>query len=233
MPKLGHPPAFLLYPDDFSSDGKVEAMTTEQVGAYFLLLCKSWREKPPGSIPNDDAVLARWARLTPDRWAECKAGVLAAWTISSDKRWHQKRLRAEYGKLMVIRRERSNAAKSMHRKRLGANAQQVQCIPSSSAFPSSIPIQKKEAEEHTAAAFKILGHDKPFGHSRFRRAWREWYANYVESGSKEWLNQVMEEFITDCQQNKINIPPQFYEAKHDQEKIDKANWESRNRLVPL
>lgn len=112
MPKDSGPPAFLFYPDDFSSDGKVEAMTTEEVGAYILLLCKAWRETPAGSIPNNDLVLARWARLTPSRWAECRTAVLAAFSLGSDSRLHQKRLRSEYYKLKAQRAARSEAAKT-------------------------------------------------------------------------------------------------------------------------
>lgn len=111
MPKCDHPPAFLLYVDEFTSDGVVEAMTTKEVGAYFLLLCKAWRENPPGSIPDDDRVLARWARLTPDEWTECRTGVLAAFTLGTDSRWHQKRMRAEYNKLVKRSRDRSRSAK--------------------------------------------------------------------------------------------------------------------------
>jgi uncharacterized protein YdaU (DUF1376 family) len=96
----------LFYPDDFSSDGKVEVMTTEEVGAYTLLLCKSWRENPPGSVPNDDTVLARWARLTLDRWAECRIRVLAAFTLGKDSRWYQPRLRSEFNKLLRARRQK-------------------------------------------------------------------------------------------------------------------------------
>ena len=50
MSRHNDPPYFPFYPDDFASDGKVEAMTTEEVGAYTLLLCKAWREDPPGAF---------------------------------------------------------------------------------------------------------------------------------------------------------------------------------------
>lgn len=77
-----------------------------------LLLCKAWREEPPGSIPNDDAVLARWARITPDRWTECRTRVLAPFTLGPDSRWHQKRLRLEYQKFATRRRAASEAGQS-------------------------------------------------------------------------------------------------------------------------
>jgi uncharacterized protein YdaU (DUF1376 family) len=149
MGKLGHPPAFLFYPDDFSSDGKVEAMSTEQVGAYMLLLCKSWREKPPGSLPSDDSLLAKWARVSSDRWSEIRLGVLAAFTFGPDSRWHQKRQRAEYDKLMAFRRGRSKAAKSRWDKEKHARALHEQYIPSS--IPSSIKDQNQNPAANQAA----------------------------------------------------------------------------------
>jgi uncharacterized protein YdaU (DUF1376 family) len=99
-------PYFPCYPDDFTSDGAVEAMSTEQVGAYFLLLCKAWREFPAGSVPDDDAVLGRWARMSPARWKKARAGVLRPWVLW-EGRWHQKRMQREYRKLLI----RSDKAK--------------------------------------------------------------------------------------------------------------------------
>lgn len=111
MPKDNHPPAFPMYVDDFASDGVVEAMTTEQVGAYLLLLLKAWKEEPPGSIPDNDHVLARWARMSPDAWAGIKAGVLAAFRFSErDKRYHQKRMAKEWVKMQSARKRRKESA---------------------------------------------------------------------------------------------------------------------------
>lgn len=119
MTKHDRPPAFLLYVDDFVSDGIVEAMTTEEVGAYFLLLCKAWREEPAGTIPNNDRVLARWTRLTPDQWAECKPGVLAAFKLGTDGRYHQSRMRHEFQKLARVAKQRSQSAKTASEARWG------------------------------------------------------------------------------------------------------------------
>ena len=108
MPKR---PYFPLYVDDFVSDGKVEAMTTEEVGAYILLLCKAWKETPPASVPDNDAVLARWTRLSPERWSECKPAVLSAFTRAQDGRWYQKRMRQEYAKFVNLSRSRADAGR--------------------------------------------------------------------------------------------------------------------------
>jgi uncharacterized protein YdaU (DUF1376 family) len=104
-------PYFPLYVDDFVSDGKVEAMDTLEVGAYWLLLCKSWRERPVASIPNDSAVLARWARVGADIWERIEARVLAPFTLGKDGRLYQKRLRKEYDKMLAHRRERQKSGK--------------------------------------------------------------------------------------------------------------------------
>jgi len=104
-------PYFPLYVNDFASSGRVEAMTTTAVGAYILLLCKAWHEKPPASVPNDDSILARWARLNEAEWAICKPLVLSAFTLRKDNRWHQKRLREEYDKLQRYFQTRSNSGK--------------------------------------------------------------------------------------------------------------------------
>jgi uncharacterized protein YdaU (DUF1376 family) len=104
VPRNDQSPYFYFFPD-------VEAMTTEEVGAYMLLICKSWREEPVASIPDDDRILARWSRLSPDRWSECRASVLAAFKLGKDGRWHQKRLRLEYDKLRRIQKNRSESGK--------------------------------------------------------------------------------------------------------------------------
>lgn len=109
MPRDGHPPYFPFYPDDFASDGDVEAMSTAQVGAYILLLCKAWREEPVGSVPDDDRRLARWARMTPEEWSEAKSAVLAPFALRNDGRWHQPRMAREFMKLRESSRRRAEA----------------------------------------------------------------------------------------------------------------------------
>jgi uncharacterized protein YdaU (DUF1376 family) len=152
MPKTNKPPAFLFYPDDFSSDGKVEVMTTEEVGAYILLLCKAWREEPVGSLPNDDRALAHWARLSEARWAEVRLRVLSAFLLGKDGRWYQKRMCQEYERLRSSQKKRQKVAKNAAEKRwkdnkLHARSMLGACSEHSSAFSSSSSVFKKKEEE--------------------------------------------------------------------------------------
>jgi uncharacterized protein YdaU (DUF1376 family) len=157
VPKDSKPPAFPFYVDDFASDGKVEAMTTEEVGAYILLLCKAWREDPVGSLPSDDRVLARWARLTSEVWSGCKPAVLSTFELRSDGRLYQKRMEREFRKMKESRRKRGRAASVAANTRWSdakrmRNASESQCDDDaksclSSSISSSISISEKTKDK--------------------------------------------------------------------------------------
>jgi uncharacterized protein YdaU (DUF1376 family) len=139
----GKPPYFQFYPNDFAADGVVEAMTTEQVGAYTLLLCKAWLQEPPGTIPNDDTILARWTRLSPERWSEIRPGVVAAFGSGDDGRLHQKRMKHEFAKLVTTARKKSRGGKRGAQKRW---AEKDDRIPN--GLPSGTPNNTNEVPSH-------------------------------------------------------------------------------------
>lgn len=113
---MNRPHFFSFYPADFANDINVEAMSTLQVGAYLLLLCKAWQADPPASLPNDDVVLARFARVELALWQEIKSGILSVFKEGTDGRLHNKRLRKEYDKALQLIRAKSTAGTA------GANA---------------------------------------------------------------------------------------------------------------
>lgn len=51
--------------------GKTMHLTTEQHGAYFLLILAYWKNRGP--LPNDDVRLSGIARMTIDAWSIAKA----------------------------------------------------------------------------------------------------------------------------------------------------------------
>lgn len=57
--QMNKPPAFQFYADDFVAGTSV--LSTEEIGAYILLLCHQWNA---GSIPNDDNLIRRIAKVT-------------------------------------------------------------------------------------------------------------------------------------------------------------------------
>jgi uncharacterized protein YdaU (DUF1376 family) len=91
-------PYFSFYPKDFCQDSKVRLMTFEQKGIYIELLCVAWEQDPPGTLPDDNVVLAKYLGLLPEYWARHRATVLAAFYPGEDGRWHQKRMEQEAAK---------------------------------------------------------------------------------------------------------------------------------------
>jgi uncharacterized protein YdaU (DUF1376 family) len=89
-------PYFQFYPKDWLSNAKVRIMSHEQRGMYFELLCYAWHQKPAGTLPNDDAVLAKLLNVSLKTWRENKPFVLGAFSIDDDGRLNQKRMRSEF-----------------------------------------------------------------------------------------------------------------------------------------
>lgn len=103
---MSAPPFMQLYVGDYLSD--TLALTTEQHGAYLLLLMTMWRAN--GRLQNDPAKLARIARVTPKRWPQVWAAISDFFDIDGDEITNQ-RLGTELQKAVQISQERKNAGK--------------------------------------------------------------------------------------------------------------------------
>lgn len=86
-------PFMQLYVADYLAD--TQHLTTEQHGAYLLLLMTMWRNA--GSLPNDEKKLARIAHVSLKRWHIIAGDVMAFFDITDD-RITQKRLSEELQK---------------------------------------------------------------------------------------------------------------------------------------
>ena len=78
-----------FYPADYLADTR--RLTTEQHGAYLLLLLDSWVS---GALPDDDDVLARVAGLDAERWAQVRP-VIAGYFRIADGQWVHARIERE------------------------------------------------------------------------------------------------------------------------------------------
>lgn len=65
-----------FYVADYLAD--TTRLTTEQHGAYILLILDYWRNGPP---PNDPAVLAQITRMPVDAWARCSDRIIAFFEV--------------------------------------------------------------------------------------------------------------------------------------------------------
>lgn len=78
-----------LFIGDYLAD--TSRLTTEQHGAYFLLIMDYWRNGPP---PDDSATLAQITRLSPDAWSIAQAKLGQFFSIDGGV-WRHKRIDEE------------------------------------------------------------------------------------------------------------------------------------------
>ena len=78
-----------FFPADYLADTR--RLTTEQHGAYLLLLMDSWSS---GALPDDDAVLARVAGLDAESWARTRPAIARYFEIA-DGKWVHARIEQE------------------------------------------------------------------------------------------------------------------------------------------
>lgn len=95
-------PYMNLYIADYLGD--TQHLTTEQHGAYLLLLMAMWRHG--GSLPNDQAKLARIARVNLRRWHIVGADVMPFFEVRGEQ-IVQKRLEREHQKAHSLSEKRS------------------------------------------------------------------------------------------------------------------------------
>lgn len=82
-------------------------LTTEQHGAYLLIIMDYWRN---GAPPDDDVVLAQITRMTLARW-KVQRGVIERFFQISGKCWQHKRIDAEMEKATAKQKARQLAGK--------------------------------------------------------------------------------------------------------------------------
>lgn len=86
-------------------------MSTLEFGAYMKLLLRAWVETPPGSLPDNDRVLARYAGLTPSEWSHSGPTLRLRFEPPRNGRITQKRMTSVYADLKRRAKEKSDAAR--------------------------------------------------------------------------------------------------------------------------
>ena len=95
-----------LYIADYLAD--TTRLTTEQHGAYLLLIMDYWRNGP---LPNDDAALANITRLSAAAWKKNRQAIARMFQIDADS-WNHKRVDDEYTKAIAFReKQKANGSK--------------------------------------------------------------------------------------------------------------------------
>ena len=101
-------PALPLFTDAYLADTR--HLTTEEHGAYLLLLMCAWR-CTGCALEDNDKTLARIAGLSPTKWRRLKPVIVQFFTIE-DGVWKQKKLQAVYSDVASrVARNKANGAR--------------------------------------------------------------------------------------------------------------------------
>lgn len=80
-------PAVQWYPKQYLGDDKIIAMDWDARGMHHWLLNISWQQDPPGTLPDDMALISRWLGSPPDPiWRRVRPQIFSAWSLQ-DGRW--------------------------------------------------------------------------------------------------------------------------------------------------
>jgi uncharacterized protein YdaU (DUF1376 family) len=125
-----------LYVADYLAD--TSRLSTEQHGAYLLLLMDYWRNGPP---PDDDSILQQITKLRPDAWGNAKA-ILKQFFQVEDGVWKHSRVEKELSDAKDKKERQTARAKAGAEKRWSKRdaTSIAQALPMQCPSPSPSPI---------------------------------------------------------------------------------------------
>jgi uncharacterized protein YdaU (DUF1376 family) len=164
-------PFMQLYVADYIGD--TLHLTTEQHGAYLLLLMAMWRAG--GKLPNEEHKLARIVGLSPARWRRVSGDVLAFFDIC-EREITQKRLTREIEKAKEKSTKRAEAGSK------GGIAKSLKDKESAIAIATVLPRHSSEPEPDTEREDKKK--DAAKAALAIETEFAEWYAGYPHKVAK-------------------------------------------------
>lgn len=157
--------------DYLSATGR---LTTEQHGAYLLILLDYWKNGPP---PNDDAVLAALARMSVSAWRKAKPSLIGFFDVV-DGTLIQKRVEKERERATSVTEERSKAGKAGAAKRWQANGKPIANaipLPLANGQQNDAPSQSHSSNELIASSnedVSVAPTNQPLSKQEVIEAWQ-------------------------------------------------------------
>jgi uncharacterized protein YdaU (DUF1376 family) len=110
---------FMLNVERLMASELVALSTHEVVAAALFLWCRAWKQIPAASLPDDDKVLASFARLPLARFKKIKAAVLRGFVKCTDSRLYHRVLAKEaigaYQRKVDFQRKRATDSERLRR----------------------------------------------------------------------------------------------------------------------
>lgn len=134
---MSQAPAMPVFTDALIGD--TTHLDTEEFGAYFLILCATWRNNGMPLI-DDDARLARICRVGAGRWRTKLRPILMAFFDISSGNWVQKKLEKQWGfatKNREQQREKGKRSAAVKLLKINESASTAVATEPSTEYPSS------------------------------------------------------------------------------------------------
>lgn len=130
-----------LYIADYLS--ATSRLTTEQHGAYLLLIMDYWKN---GAPPDNDQVLAQITKLSPDAWSNARSMLQAFFQIK-DGLWIQHRIesemvKAQHNKQVNVKRGKAGAEARWNKNAPSIDEASSEVCSADSTSPSPSPTSK-------------------------------------------------------------------------------------------
>ena len=103
---------FMLNVERLMASELVALSSHEEIAAALFLWCRAWKQMPAASLPDDEQVIAAFAKLPLQRFRKLRAKVMRGFVKCSDGRWYHSVLAAEAFSAFMRKR-------SFHKKREG------------------------------------------------------------------------------------------------------------------
>lgn len=151
--------------------GDTQRLTTEQHGAYLLLMLDYWRNGP---APDDDTVLQQITKLEKAAWKKHKAALSRMFQIT-DGLWRHKRIDRELANAEANAERRSSKAKAAAQARWGDAASNAPSMPQALHVecPPPSPSSSKKPTDKSVGSRADRGTRLPVGFS-VPPEWVQW-----------------------------------------------------------
>lgn len=184
--------------------GDTTHLTTTEHGAYLLLLIAMWRAG--GSLPDDEKLLARYAKVTAGQWRRM-APVLMEFFERRDGRITQSRLTREYERVRQHRAQQSDKARAKWLKDKGQG--------SAAAYAADMPPKPKpKPKENTPLTPRKRGERRREGQAKkaiatYPERFNEFWAAYPRKVGKAAAFEAWRKYDHEAQECARLAAPRF------------------------
>ena len=229
-PEMANPTRFDFHVVDFMNSEDVERMSSDEVGQYVLLLCKSWLIGKDTTLPDDPEYLAKQARCR-----KVSSLVMKKFPLVETAEGPRRRNEILFGEWLLAK-DRQNSASERGRKgnetrysenNSDNNREEVateQAVPRSSPIPfHSNPLRSVPTQ---SSNLNLVGGS--FGQGNYKTISARWWSCFRKQLQKSKQNR--EQYATACSQYNEDVLLEYLEVWAKENTWVSAHPKGGNRL---